>query len=180
VNLRDVVEQNLRKDFENLATQELSGESLAVVVVVGFGTCQRGVVSEVSDAQDLCLMNPKTFPYEVVLEIIRKFNARNLQKPLFQSLLLCVNVRIPSRPALSGFVHRLYELDENVRVRAINNELGRRAPSQFLIPTLQRFQIIFVAIGDGQYRITIETIFGVGATGKINKRRAPFGVAGLA
>ena len=110
MDLEELVKQNLRKDFENLATQESSCESLAIVVVVGFGTCQRGVVSEVSDAEDLCLMNQETFPYDVVSEVIRKFNARNLQKPLSQSLLLCVNIRIPSRPALSGFIHRLYEL----------------------------------------------------------------------
>lgn len=110
MNISDAVFTNLGQDFATLSSISPTG-SLTCNVVVGFGSCRKGVLSEQSEIESIFLRSPEEFDFSVIQRLVAAFNAQGHKKPFFQSLLLCVNLVVPFQRSLSGFVHRLYEIE---------------------------------------------------------------------
>ena len=98
-----VVLRNFQKDFKELLPN--TSGYLNCKIVATYGNCEEGITSKNIKEDGMMLLGSNGFEFERVLKVISAFSN---SKPR-RSLLLCVNLMIPSGTIC---IYRLYEIEE--------------------------------------------------------------------
>lgn len=102
MNFINIVLRNFQEDFKELLPR--ASGYLNCKIVVGLGNCEKGITRGSTKEDGMMLLGPDGFEFERVLKAISAFSNSESKK----SLLLCVNLMIPSGTIC---IYRLYEIE---------------------------------------------------------------------